>query len=94
MNLLRRQGTPRWADDPVVEATKDDGGEERYQTAGEECGAVPISNLRNNKRQSLGPEWSMSGVRTPLPHNSDKTHGLVASNNNNIEVITSLKYIF
>ena len=79
----------------MVEATKDDGGEERYQTAGEECGAVPISNLRNNKRQSLGPEWSISGVRTPLPHNSDKTHGLVASINNSINIVYfELQFIF
>ena len=47
-----------------------------------EGGAGPI-RLRNNKRRSLGPEWSMSEVGTPPPHNSDKTHGLGASINNN-----------
>ena len=37
----------------------------------------------NKKRRILGPEWSMSEVGTPTPHNSDKPHGLVDSINNN-----------
>ena len=36
----------------------------------------------SNKRQILGPEWSMSKVGNPPPHNSDKPHGLVDSINN------------
>ena len=62
---------------------KDDGGEEGNRTAGGEGGAGIISKLRNNKQCSLGPEWSMSEVRTPPPHNLDKPHVLVASNNIN-----------
>ena len=49
---------------------------------GEGIGTGTIS-VRNNNRRSLGPEWSMSEVGTPLPHNLDKPHGLVASINNN-----------
>ena len=37
----------------------------------------------NNKQRILGPEWSMSQVVTPQPHNSDKPHGPVYSINNN-----------
>ena len=48
--------------------------------AGGEGGAVSIS-VRDNKRQSLGLEWSMSEVGPPLHHNSDKPHGLAASRN-------------
>ena len=41
----------------------------------------------NNKQQSLGVYWKISGVGIPPPHNSDKPHALVASiNNNNIEI--------
>ena len=58
-------------------------GEEGNRTAGGEGGEVPISKLRNNKLQSLGPKWSMSEVGTPPLHNLDKPHVLVASNNNN-----------
>ena len=47
-----------------------------------EGGEVPIS-VHNNKRWSLGPEWSMSEVGTPPPHNSDTPYILVASINNN-----------
>ena len=53
-----------------------------HRTEGGEGGEGAIPKLRNNKKQSLGPEWSISEVGTPLPHNSDKPHGLVASNNN------------
>ena len=81
--LGRRQGTPMWVDDTVEEAAKDDDWEEGHRTAGGEDGAGPISKPRNNKLRSLGPEWSMSKVGTPLHHNSDKPHVLVASNNNN-----------
>ena len=49
---------------------------------GGEGGTVPIS-VCNNKRQSLGPEWSMSEVGNPPPHNLDKPYRVVASNNNN-----------
>ena len=61
-------------------------GDTGHCMTGEEGGAGPIS-VRNNKRQRLGLEWSMSEVVTPPPHNSDKTHGLVASINNNMPVI-------
>ena len=44
-------------------------GEEGNRTAGGEGGEVPISKLRNNKLQSLGPKWSMSEVGTPPLHN-------------------------
>ena len=57
-------------------------GEAGNPTAGREGGAGPISKLRNNKRRSLGPEWSMSKVGTPPPHNLDKPHGLLASIDN------------
>ena len=50
--------------------------------AGGEGRTGPI-RVHNNKRRSLGPEWSMSEVGTPPPHNLDKPHGLVASINNN-----------
>ena len=46
-------------------------------------GEVSI-NLWNNKRQNLGPEWSMSEVGTLPPHNSEKPHRMVASINNNM----------
>ena len=59
-------------------------GEEGYRMAGGEGGAVPIITLHNNRRRSLGLEWSMCEVGTPPPHNLGETHGLVASNNNNI----------
>ena len=58
-------------------------GEAGNPTAGREVGAGPISKLRNNKRRSLGPEWSMSEVGTMPPQNLDKPHRLVASINNN-----------
>ena len=45
----------------------------------QEGGAGPINKLRNNKRRSLGPEWSMYEVGTPPPHNLDKPQGLVSS---------------
>ena len=50
----------------------------------------PIS-IRKNKRQNLGPKWSISKVGTPPPHNLDKPHVLVASinNNNNINLAYS-----
>ena len=57
-------------------------GDSGHRTAGGEGGASPIS-IHKNKRHSLGPEWSMSEVGTPPPHNSDKPHGMVASINNN-----------
>ena len=57
-------------------------GEARHQKEGREGGAGPIIKLRNNKRQSLGLEWSMSEVGNTPPHHSEKPHGLVASINN------------
>ena len=36
----------------------------------------------NKNRRILGPERSMSEVETPPPHNLDKPHGVVDSNNN------------
>ena len=36
----------------------------------------------NNKRRSLGPEWSMSEVGNPPPHNTEKPHRMVAITNN------------
>ena len=59
-----------------------------HRTSGGEGGTVSIINLHNNKRQSLGPERSMSEVVTPPHHNLDKPHVLVASinNNNNINL--------
>ena len=65
--------------------TKKTVGGVEFRAEGGEGGVVSISKLRNNKQQSLGPEWSMSEVGTPPPHNLDKHHGLVESiNNNNI----------
>ena len=46
-------------------------------------GRSGLISVRNNKRRILGPEWSMSGVGTTPPHNSEKPHGLVYSTNNN-----------
>ena len=62
-------------------------GEEGHWTEGGAGGAGPIIKLRNNKRRSLGTKWSMSEVRTPPPHNFDKPHGLVASKNNNNNIL-------
>ena len=70
-------------DDAITEAGRHKtDGEAGNQMAQRYCGAGPIS-LFNNKQQNLGLVWSMSGVGTPPPHNSDKPHGLVASINNN-----------
>ena len=44
-----------------------------------EDGVGSISKLSNNKRRSLGLEWSMSGVGKLPPHNPEKSHRLVAS---------------
>ena len=52
---------------------------EGHRTAGEEGGVGSISKLCNNKRWSLGPEWSMSEVGTSPPHDLDIPHGPVAS---------------
>ena len=49
-------------------------GEAGHQTVGGEVRAGPIIKLRKNRRRSLGPEWSMSEVGTPPPHNSEKPH--------------------
>ena len=53
----------------------------------------PISKLRNNKQQILGPECSMSEVGTLPPHNLDKTHGLVSSNNNSNIGVTGYRIV-
>ena len=88
--LGRRQGTPRWADDPVVVVAV--AGQRKLwgvelRAEGGEGGVVSISKLHSNKRRILGLEWSMSEVETPPPHNLDKPHGLVASINNNNNII-------
>ena len=60
---------------------------------GGDGGEGPISKLRKNKQRRLGPEWSMSEVGIPPPHNLGKTHGLVASiNNNNMKVCGELVF--
>ena len=61
-------------------------GEARNRTEGGEVGTGPIYKLRNNKRRILGPDWPMSEVVTPPPHNSEKTHGLLESINNNDKI--------
>ena len=38
------------------------------------------SNTHNNKRRSLGMQWSVSENVTPPPHDLDTSHGLVSSN--------------
>ena len=69
-------------------------GEEGNWTAGGEGGAGPISKVPNNKRRSLGSEWSMSKVGNPPPHNSEKYHGLVAINNNNNIILNEMMTIY
>ena len=82
--LGRRRVTPGWADDPVRRQEGEDDGGDRTLT-GRRRGRGGLISVHNNKRRILGPEWSMSEVGTPPPHNSDKPHGLVDSiNNNNI----------
>ena len=44
----------------------------------------PISKLRNNKQQSLGPKCSMSEVGNPPPNNLDKPHELPDRESNNL----------
>ena len=74
--------TPRWVDDPV---RRQEGEDDRAEgtSDGRRRGWGGLISVRNNKRQILGPEWSMSEVGTPPPHNSEKPHGLVESINNN-----------
>ena len=73
---------PRWEDDPMwsQEGEYDEG--DRISD-GRRRGQGGLISVRNNKRQILGTEWSISEVGTPPPHNSDKPHGLVDSINNN-----------
>ena len=69
-------------------------GEMGHQMAGVEGWDCPIIS-RNNKQQRLGPEWSMSEVGTPPPHDLEKPHGLVASINNSIDIVYfELQFIF
>ena len=42
-------------------------------------------NPRNNTRQSLGPEGSLSEVVTPPPHYLDIIHRLVVSNTHTLQ---------
>ena len=56
-----------------------------HRTAGGEGGECSISKLLNNTGRSLVLEWSISEVGTPPPHNSDKPHRLVTSNNNKVQ---------
>ena len=63
---------------------------------GGDGGAGPIS-VRNNKRHSLGPEWSMSKVGNPPPNNWDKRYTLVSSiinNNKGATVLYSMSITF
>ena len=70
-------------------------GEAGHQIKGGEVGAGQISKVFNNKRQRLGPEWSMSEVGTPSPHHMYKPHGPVASINNSINIVYfELQFIF
>ena len=41
----------------------------------------------NNKRRSIGAEWSMPEIGIPPPHNLYNPHALVASINNKIYFI-------
>ena len=84
--LGRRQVTPGWEGYPV---RLQDGRQwlGRRGRSGmppridiRQGGLGSISKLCNNKRRSLGPEWSMSEVGTSPSHNMDKTHRLVFSN--------------
>ena len=52
----------------VESGRKNTAGEAWHCMAGGESWEGPIS-VHNNKRRSLGPEWSMSEVGTPPPHN-------------------------
>ena len=89
--MLRRiQVTPRCADDPVRrQEGEDDRGDRTLDVSRRGLGG--FIGVRNNKRQILVMEWSMSKVGTPPPHNSDKPHILMDSiNNNNNNVNNSL----
>ena len=64
----RRRVTPRWVDDTVRwQEGEDDGGDGTSE--GRRRGRGGLISVRNNKRRILGPEWSMSKVGTPPPHN-------------------------
>ena len=77
LRLIRM--TPGWADDPVRrQAKRIQWGRREIGCHKGEGGAGPIS-IRKNKRWILGPEWLMSGVGTPPPHNLEEPHRLVAS---------------
>ena len=77
--LVRGRVKPGWADDPV---RRQDGRRQRgIQEILRQEGRV----RRVNKCCIIFPEWSMSEVGTPPPHNLYKPHVLVYSiNNNNI----------
>ena len=60
---------------------EDNGGHSKWD--GRRGGRGGLLRARTNKRRILGPEWSMSEVGNPPPHNLYKPHGLVDSINNN-----------
>ena len=76
------QVMPRWAYDTVRRQEGEYNGG-NGTSDGRRRGWGGLISVHNNKRRILGPEWSMSEVGTPTPHNRDKPHGLVGSINNN-----------
>ena len=73
---------PRWADNPVRRQEEEDNGGDRTFD-GRRRGRGGLIIVRKNKQRILRPEWSMSEVGTPPPHNAEKPHGLMDSINNN-----------
>ena len=84
-----RQGTPGWADDTLwgyteQAATMREERQEWVYTSGRHWAAkgkerVGLRSIvRNNKRNLLGPERSLSKVGTSRPHDLDTPHGMVA----------------
>ena len=72
--LGRRRVTPMWADDPVRRQEGEDDGVDGTPD-GRRRGRGGLISVCNNKQRILDPEWSMSEVGTPPPHNSEKPHG-------------------
>ena len=62
-----------------------------HSTEGGEGGAGTIRKLCNNKRRSLGPEWSMYDVGNPPPHYLDKPQGLAESINSNHNTVQTCR---
>ena len=82
--------TTGWADDLV---RRQDGENDRGdgKQDGRRRGRGGLIFVHINKRRILGPEWSMSKVGTPPPHNLDKPPRLVESINNNNNVKNNRK---